>query len=37
MTSDGSFVPALLPGDATGADRLVPIVLATAGYRTSSR
>jgi PKD repeat protein len=34
VTSDGSFVPALLPGDATGADRLVPIVLSAAGYRT---
>lgn len=34
VTSDGSFVPALVPGDATGADRLVPIVLSAAGYRT---
>jgi photosystem II stability/assembly factor-like uncharacterized protein/PKD repeat protein len=33
-TSDGSFVPALVPGDATGADRLVPIVLAAAGYQS---
>jgi PKD repeat protein len=33
-TSDGSFVPALVPGDATGADRLVPIVLSVAGYQS---
>ncbi|HQQ77894.1 MAG TPA: PKD domain-containing protein [Thermoanaerobaculia bacterium] len=33
-TSDGSFVPALVPGDVSGADRLVPIVLAAAGYRS---
>jgi hypothetical protein len=34
VTSDGSFVPPQVPGDATGADRLVPIVLTTAGYRS---
>ncbi len=34
VTSDGSFVPPLVPGDATGADRLVPIVLSTAGYQS---
>ena len=34
ITSDGSFVPPLIPGDATGADRLVPIVLAAAGYES---
>jgi PKD repeat protein len=34
VTSDGSFVPALVPGDASGADRLVPIVLSVSGYRS---
>ncbi|HEX7614249.1 MAG TPA: PKD domain-containing protein [Thermoanaerobaculia bacterium] len=34
VTSDGSFIPALVPGDATGADRLIPIVLSTAGYQS---
>jgi subtilisin family serine protease len=34
VTSDGSFVPPQVPGDATGADRLVPIVLTTAGYQS---
>ena len=34
VTSDGSFVPPQVPGDATGADRLIPIVLAAAGYRS---
>ncbi len=34
VTSDGSFIPAQVPGDATGADRLVPIVLAAAGYQS---
>ncbi len=34
VTSDGSFVPALVPGDATGADRLIPIVLSAAGYQS---
>ena len=34
VTSDGSFVPAEVPGDATGADRLIPIVLAAAGYQS---
>ncbi len=33
-TSDGSFVPAIIPGDGSGADRLVPIVLSAAGYQT---
>jgi hypothetical protein len=33
-TSDGSFIPPQVPGDTSGADRLVPIVLSTAGYRT---
>jgi hypothetical protein len=33
-TSDGSFVPPLVPGDVTGADRLIPIVLAAAGYQS---
>src|ERR1039458_4535095 len=34
VTSDGSFVPPLIPGDATGADRLIPIVLSAAGYQS---
>jgi hypothetical protein len=34
VTSDGSFVPPQVPGDATGADRLVPIVLRAAGYQS---
>ena len=34
VTSDGSFIPPLLPGDASPADRLVPIVLSVSGYRT---
>ncbi len=34
VTSDGSFVPAEVPGDTTGADRLVPIVLSAAGYQS---
>ena len=34
VTSDGSFVPPQVPGDATGADRLIPIVLTTAGYQS---
>ncbi len=34
VTSDGSFVPPEIPGDATGADRLIPIALTTAGYQT---
>ncbi len=34
VTSDGSFVPPLVPGDASGADRLVPIVLSAAGYQS---
>ncbi|MFI5121136.1 MAG: PKD domain-containing protein, partial [Thermoanaerobaculia bacterium] len=34
VTSDGSFVPAQVPGDATGADRLIPIVLLAAGYQS---
>ncbi len=34
VTSDGSFVPPLVPGDPAGADRLVPIVLRAAGYQT---
>lgn len=33
-TSDGSFVPPQVPGDATGADRLVPIVLSASGYQS---
>src|ERR1019366_6438925 len=32
VTSDGSFVPPQVPGDASGADRLIPLVLAAAGY-----
>ena len=31
FTSDGSFIPPLLPGDTSGADRLVPIVLNVGG------
>lgn len=31
VTSDGSYVPALLAGDASGADRLVPVVLDVQG------
>ncbi|MEO6323977.1 MAG: PKD domain-containing protein [Thermoanaerobaculia bacterium] len=31
FTSDGSFIPPLLPGDLSGADRLVPIVLNVGG------
>jgi hypothetical protein len=34
VTSDGSFIPPLIPGDATGANRLVPIVLRAAGYQS---
>ncbi len=34
VTSDGSFVPAIVPGDATGADRLIPIILSAAGYQS---
>ena len=34
VTSDGSFVPPQVPGDASGADRLIPIVLAAAGYQS---
>jgi hypothetical protein len=34
VTSDGSFVPPIVPGDASGADRFVPIVLAAAGYQS---
>ncbi len=34
VTSDGSFVPPIVPGDASGADRLVPIVLSAAGYQS---
>jgi len=34
VTSDGSFIPPQVPGDTTGADRLVPIVLTTAGYQS---
>jgi len=34
VTSDGSFVSAQVPGDATGADRLIPIVLRAAGYQS---
>ena len=33
-TSDGSFVPPLVPGDSSSGDRLVPIVLTTAGYQS---
>jgi len=40
-TSDGSFIPPLLPGDASGADRLVPVILDVQGLggviRRSSR
>ncbi len=31
VTSDGSYVPPLLDGDASGADRLVPVVLDVQG------
>jgi hypothetical protein len=31
VTSDGSYVPPLLGGDGSGADRLVPVVLDVAG------
>ena len=31
VTSDGSYVPPLLAGDASGADRLVPVVLDVQG------
>jgi hypothetical protein len=31
ITSDGSFVEPLLPGDTTGGDRLVPVVLDVRG------
>ena len=31
VTSDGSFLPPLLEDDASGADRLVPVVVDTAG------
>ena len=34
VTSDGSFIPAEIPGDPTGADRLIPIVLRAAGYQS---
>ncbi len=34
VTSDGSFIPPLLPGDASAAERLVPIVLSASGYTT---
>ncbi len=38
VTSDGSFLPPIVPGDSSGADRLVPIVLdvqgETARYQT---
>ena len=34
ITSDGSYIPPLLPGDSSPADRLVPIVLSASGYRT---
>lgn len=31
FTSDGSYIPPLFPGDTSGADRLVPIVLNVGG------
>jgi photosystem II stability/assembly factor-like uncharacterized protein/PKD repeat protein len=34
VTSDGSFVPPQIPGDASGADRLIPILLSAAGYQS---
>ncbi len=34
VTSDGSFIPPLLPGDPSAAERLVPIVLSASGYQT---
>jgi hypothetical protein len=34
VTSDGSFIPAEVPGDSTPADRLVPIILRAAGYKS---
>lgn len=34
VTSDGSFIPPLLPGDASAAERLVPIVLSSPGSAT---
>ena len=34
-TSDGSYVPPLLPGDAGAADRLVPVVLDVKGLGAS--
>lgn len=33
-TSDGSFIPPLVPGDTSAASRLLPIVLSVSGYRS---